>query len=133
MSVIQLDVSGFDKLQESMKNYQGDTERAINDVLTNEAGPMIHEAVQRLIPVSGRTWKGKKKPAKIANSLMEQSGNLSITVKTRSAYSYLYFPDDGTNTKRHAGNQQFFKRGGESQAEEIINRCVNRLINVIED
>ena len=81
------------------------------------------------MPVSGKTWKGRKPPAKTGKSLTDEKWNLSVTVKTTKQYQYLYFPDDGSNTKHHAGNQQFFQRGGDSQADEITERCINRLTN----
>lgn len=137
MSSLKIDVSGFENLQKAMREYQGNTENVVNDVLHNEAGQLIHDAVKKLIPVSGKDWKGKKQAASKANSLLIDTGNLSVTVRTKTAYNYLYFPDDGTNTRNHIGKngipQEFFKRGGESQTEEIVNRCINKLVNSFED
>lgn len=129
MSVLELKAEEIAKLEKEMIDFQGDTENVINDVLHNEASTLIQDAVRRLMPVSGETWKGKKPAAQTGKSLMDVQGNLSITVKTSKQYQYLYFPDDGTNTRRHVGNQQFFQRGGESQIDEIKNRCINRLSN----
>lgn len=129
MSVLNIGVAEFDKLQNAMKDYQGNVEEAINDVLHNQGGELIAEATRRLIPVSGRTWKGKRKAAKTANSLRQVPENLAITVTTTKAYQYLYFPNDGSSTKKHAGNQQFFEKGGETVKDEIIDRCIGKLIN----
>lgn len=123
----------FEQLYQQMENFQGNTEKVINKVLHEEASPLISDAVKRLMPRSGARWKGKKAAAADANSLMDKKENLAITVKSRKAYQYLYFPDDGTNTRRHVGNKQFFKRGGESQRNEIVNRCINRLVNDFEE
>lgn len=131
-STFRLDATQLDKLQQAMQQYQGDTEAAVNDVLHNQAPGLIQDSIRRLIPVSGREWKGKKPPAKTGNSLMSEPGNLSITVKNTKNYGYLYFPDDGTNTQNHAGNQQFFRRGGEAVQDEIIDRCINRLVENFE-
>ena len=128
MSMLNLHIMEFDDLQQAMKDFQGNTEEVINDVLHNEAGPLVEDAIQRLMPVSGKNWRGKKKAAKTANSLKSVNENLAVTIKTTKAYQYLYFPDDGSSTRRHAGNQQFFKRGGESQTDEIKARCVGRLV-----
>jgi len=133
MSVFRLDSEGVARLEEAMKTFQGNTEDAINAVLLNEGGKLIHDEIKRLMPMSGKRWKGKKAPAKTANSLQIVGGNLSVTVKAKKAYQYLYFPDDGSNTRRHAGNQQFFLNSGENQKEEIVNRCINRLVNSFED
>lgn len=130
---LRLDVSSFDELQNALIAYQGNSEQAINDVLHNEASPLIKEAIKRLIPVSGRSWDGKKAAAKSAKSLTDTKENLAITVRTTKNYQYLYFPDDGTNTRRHAGNQQFFRKGGESKQDEIINRCIAKLVEGFEN
>ena len=133
MSTFTLETESLDRLQKAMKDFQGDTETTINEVLHKEASPLIQDAVRRLIPVSGRTWNGKKPPAKRGKSLKDEKGNLSITVKSSKNYNYLYFPDDGSNTRRHAGNQQFFLRGGKSQESEIVNRCIGKLVNSLEN
>lgn len=132
MAVFKLDQTDFERLERAMKDFQGDTEQTINDVLHKEAGQLIHDEIKRLMPMSGKNWRGKKAPAKTSNSLEIVGGNLSVTVRTKKAYQYLYFPDDGSNTRRHAGNQQFFLNGGENQKEEILNRCINRLVNGFE-
>lgn len=123
----------FDRLQQAIKNFPGDAEKSINNVLHNEASPLIQDAIRRLIPVSGKTWNGKGRPAKTGNSLTDKKENLAIIVRTTTKYSYLYFPDDGTNTRRHVGDQQFFKRGGESQQTEIVDRCIKRLVTDFEN
>ena len=133
MAKLNLDFVAMDDLQQAMKDFQGNTEEIINDVLHNEAGELVQDAIQRLMPVSGKTWNGKKKAAKYTKSMMNVNENLALTVKSKTAYNYLYFPDDGSNTKNHAGNQQFFKRGGESQINEIMNRCLGRLVNDLEE
>ena len=133
MNPFKLEVLEIERLHQAMKDFQGDTESTINDVLHNEASTLIQEGIRRLIPTSGRTWRGKRPPAKTSKSLKDQKGNLSITVKTTSNYNYLYFPDDGTNTRRHAGNKQFFWRGGQSQENEIVNRCIGKLTQGFEN
>lgn len=131
--VFRINVAEIERLQTAMKEYQGNIEEAINDVLHNQAGDLIQEQIKRLIPVSGKTWKGKSRPAKTSKSLLNVPANLSITVTTAKKYQYLYFPDDGSNTRRHYGNQQFFARGGDAATEEIVDRCIMKLINNFEN
>ena len=52
---------------------------------------------------------------------------LSVTIKTVNAYNYLYFPDDGSNTKKHAGNQQFMASGAENASDRIMELCIGHL------
>jgi len=129
MSVFRFDAKQFEVLAQAMEQYEGNVEEVINDVLHNEAGQLIHDEIKRLMPRSDR----QKRHAKDSNSLLIQGGNLSVTVSTKKAFQYLYFPDDGTNTRRHVGNQQFFMSGGENMKEEILNRCIGRLTNAFEE
>ena len=134
MSTLKIDTSGFEKLQQAMIDFEGDVEKEINEVLHEEASPLIQDAVKFFMPKSkGKKWKGKLPHAKDSKSLTDAKDNLSITVKSAKKYQYLYFPDDGTSTKHHAGNKQFFKRGGESQSDEIIDRCISRLVSDFEN
>jgi hypothetical protein len=125
-----LDYSETEQLQDALREYQGNAEEAINDVLHNEAGTLIQDSIRRLIPVSGKTWKGKPKGARAGNSLRSINSNLAVTVTTTKKYQYLYFPDDGTSTKKHMGNKQFFHKGGEAVKNEIIERCILKLTNL---
>lgn len=121
----ELHAEEFEKLQEAMKEYAGDVEATVNEILHGEGAELIKNSVQNLIPRSDR--KGGKAHARDAKSLRTIPANLAITITTTKNYQYLYFPDDGTSTKRHAGNQQFFARGGEAVQDDIINRCIAKL------
>ena len=137
MAVFELDAAAVERLQSAMERYAGDTEQAINDVLHNQASPILQDSIKQLIPQSRKSWKGKKPAARTAKSLTDKKENLAITVKTSNAYQYLYFPDDGTNTKRHVGYKgvprEFFKRGGEAKTNTIIDLCVSRLVDDFEN
>lgn len=128
MAWFEMDAKEVERLYNTIRNFPGNAEKSINDVFHNEAILLVQEEVKRLMPVSGKTWKGKAPAAKTAKSLTEDKGNLSFTVRSNGKYNYLYFPDDGTNTRRHIGNQQFFKRGGENKQTEIVDRCISRIV-----
>lgn len=132
-TTLGINAESFDRMQEALKRYQGNAEEAINDIFHNEGATLIQDSIRLLIPVSGKTWKGKPAPAKSANSLQSVNGNLSVTVKSAKKYQYLYFPDDGTNTRRHVGNQQFFLQGAEAVSDDIIERCITKLIENFEE
>lgn len=127
--ILEINYSEFDRLQKAMKDYQGDTEATINDVLHNYAGDRAQEDIYRLMPVSK---KKKGQHAKNSRSLTNVNGNLSVTITTKGKFHYLYFPDDGSNTYRHVGNQRFFERGGEKAQDDIIERCITKLANNFE-
>lgn len=132
MSTLDINISEIEKLTQAIQNFPGNAEEAINAVLHNEGGQLIQDAIRPLIPVSGKNWRGKRAPARTSNSLRSTNENLAVWVRSAKSYQYLYFPDDGTNTRRHVGNQQFFLRGAEATTEEIIDRCVGSLISKFE-
>ena len=132
MAVFRVEAQEFERLQTAIKNFPGDAETAINEVLHGEGSQLIKDSIKNLMPVSGREWKGKKAAAKSANSLTDMKGNLYVETKSTSSYNYLYFPDDGTNTKKHAGNQQIFLKGAEAEQETIIDLCINKMVNSFE-
>lgn len=116
----------------AMEEYGRGCGYVIDDVLHKEGGKLINQAIIRILPESGRKWKGKRTAAKRAQPFKQEDGSLSVTIRTKSAYHYLYFPDDGTNTKNHIGYKgrprEFMYKGAESRAEKIIDLCVERLI-----
>lgn len=120
-----------DRLIEHIKKAGQRSEGIINDILRNYAGQEMIEKITPLLPTSGRKWKGKKKAAKTAQPFRQEFGNLSVTVKTKTAYHYLYFPNDGSNTIKHYGNQQFMYRGTEKAVPDIIERCTAKIVEEI--
>lgn len=127
-SYMAMDAKEFDALQRMIADYPKNAETKINNVLHGYGYEEIEKNIRRYMPVSGRTWKKKRRPAKTANSLQGVEGNLSITVKSRTNYNYLYFPDDGSNTINHRGEQHFMWRGAESAKHDIIDRCIAEII-----
>lgn len=131
MSNLEMKAEDFEKLQTAMKNFQGDAAKIINNVFHSDGVQLASDEIQRLMPVSGRTWSGKASPAKTSKSLTSVKENLAFTIKATNKYQYLYYPDDGSSTRRHVGNQQFFAKGGEAKQNEIIERCIARLTEEI--
>ena len=107
-------------------------EQVVNDTLHNFAGKEIMENIIPLLPESGRTWKGKRAAASKTQPFKQENSNLAVTVKSKPIYNYLYFPDDGSNTIKHAGNLHFMHKGAENAADAIIRKCNENIVNVIE-
>lgn len=127
MSRISLDITQIQGMERAVKEFPGNAENAINHVLHTEGSPLLQQGILQLMPESGRKWKGKKRAAKVSKSLTDEKENLAVTVKTTKKYQYLYFADDGSNTRHHVGNQQFFLHGAELKEEQIVNRCIDEL------
>lgn len=126
-----IDIAEVDRLANAVKQAGDRAEGIVNGVLHTYAGKEIKKNIQILLPVSGRRWKGKAKAAKTAQPFREDKENLSIIVKTKTAYHYLYFPNDGSNTEKHYGNQRFMYKGAEKAAPDIIEWCTAKLLEEI--
>lgn len=128
MSEFKLDYANIDSVTEAIMNYGEGAESAINRTLEEFAAPLVEENITRILPVSGRVWKGKKRAAKFAKPFVRQMVNLGFIIRTKSAYNYLYFPDDGSSTRKHVGNKQFMIKGTEMSVNSIIDRCIADLV-----
>ena len=127
----EIDYKELNDLTELMVRAS-DPEQAINEVLHKSGSELIKEGIQRILPSSGKNWSGKKSPASTSQPFTQENENLSVTVKTKPTYHYLYFPDDGSNTKHHQGNQQFMLRGAQSRQTQIVDEITEELIEQIE-
>lgn len=130
MSAWECDFSEIDDLSKKMQEFGTGSGKIIDDVLHGEGARMIKEKIALLIPSSGRSWRGKGAAASAAmpGAFRQDNGRLSVTIAARGKYGYLYFPDDGSNTRKHAGDRQFMKKGAEAAAEDVIERCIGKLI-----
>lgn len=126
MATAEFDISGFDEIFDAIQNFEGSVEGKINEILHKQAPEEVKKSILALpdFPVSGRTWKGKRKAAKSGNPFTEQTYNLGFTVRSRKQYNYLYFPDDGSNTTKHAGNQNFMGRGLDKSIDTILDQVL---------
>ena len=126
-----LDYSQVDEITENIKRFADgrEAESIINEYLHGEGGELIKNKVHELIPESGRHWKGKRPSAWSTDSLkIIANENLAVGVTTTKSYQYLYFPDDGSNTLHHEGNEHFFFAGAEASSEKVGDDIINRLI-----
>lgn len=120
------------RLQEKLRQFPGDVEKAVNDVLHQIGGPLIIQNIKSYMPASGRKpWRGKASPAKSSKSLSHINSNLAVEVNAAKKYKYLYFPNDGSNTIHHHGGQWFMERGVEKSEEKIVDAICDRLEDAI--
>lgn len=125
--------SGYAEIALACEKYPENAERAINEVLHGEGGPIIYRSINPLIHASGRTFKGHRASATVSHwPEYHTEEPLAIEVAASSAYRYLYFPDDGSNTKRHAGNQRFFLRGGEAVIPRLTEMCLDAVTSAFD-
>lgn len=130
MASYDVEFQEMEELEKLMDTYEGAARKAINDVLHGEGGELIKNRIQSLIPASGRTWSKKKTAASAADALEQKNEEmLAVTVKSKTAYNYLYFPDDGSDTVRHAGGKEFFRQGAEESMDGVLDLCLGRLVD----
>ena len=122
-------ISGLNDLIIKAQN----AEQIINGVLHDDStGNLIANAIVKLLPESGRTWAGKPTAAKKTMPFQaDKTQNLSVIVKSKKIYHYLYYPDDGSNTRNHAGNQHIMSRGLDAVQDNITNNIMQKLIESI--
>ncbi|WP_278924749.1 hypothetical protein [[Clostridium] scindens] len=135
MSSFELDAKDFGRVLDTVQQFAdgSQAEDIINEYLHGEGAEELKEAIKSLLPVSGRTWRGKEAAAKSADPFRQTNGNLSVKIHTKGAYHYLYFPDDGSDTDRHYGNQQFMFRGAEEKSQDIVNTMIDKMLRRLEE
>ncbi len=123
----EVDYGEWEALEEAMKAYEGDVEKKVNGYLHGKGYEAFEKAIRNAMPQSDR--KGKTRHAKTSKSIQDKypSANLTLTIASKKPFGYLYFPNDGSNTKHHYGNQQFFERGVEQKTNQVIEDMVELL------
>lgn len=129
----EVDYSSLETLEARMAELGHGSGHVIDGVLHGEGANLIKRAIPGLINPSGRRWSGKAasiagKPS-AGGRLSQDDASLQVTVAARGRLGYLYFPDDGTNTRNHVGDQQFMLRGAEDRQSDIIDRCITGLVD----
>lgn len=124
-NTFDLSYDQVDRLRNTIKDYRDNAEKKLANYLHGQGYSRLSASIQNLIPVSDR----KKKHARDTDALMDRDtdSNLSVTIGTRTSYNYLYFPDDGSNTIHHAGNQQFFFRGVQQEEPKVMDEMIGIL------
>jgi hypothetical protein len=120
----------FDELQGAIEQYQSVAEKSIGEVLKGEGAEEIMTGIKAKIHPSNRKWKGKPRASKLAKSLtvnQKKSTDLAVVINTTNKYQYLYFPDDGTNSHNHHGEQHFMIKGSEDKAGKVLKMCVENI------
>lgn len=127
---MSLDASGIEQLLAKVQEFGDGAEDKINEVLWTQGPELTESKIQPLLPVSGRTWNGKPKAAKSTNPWRneKEQKNLQFVVRSKPNYNYLYFPDDGSNTQHHRGEQHFMQKGLDTVVPEILDLCIANLV-----
>lgn len=130
MASVYVTFDGVEQLGKRIADFGEGAGHIIQGVYEEYAAKEIKENIIPLIHPSGRTFKGHRQGARSAGPekvFKHSVRELSLIVGTNRAFGYLYFPDDGSTSKRHAGQQHFMDRGLQRSVGGIIERCVAAL------
>lgn len=130
-NIWKIDTGKTDQLITDIQRTGARAEQIISGVMQSYAGNRIIEKITPILPESGRKWKGKRKAARQAQPLRTENKDLPVIVRSKSPYHYLYFPDDGSNTVHHHGDQRFMYRGAEAAVPDIIEQCITEITEEI--
>lgn len=123
----------IDVLFDRMVELGAGAGQIVAEEIQTEGAHLIKNAILPLIHHSGRRWKKKVSPLISPNQFSQDDEDVGVTIAARGRLHYYYFPDDGSNTHKHAGNQQFMYRGAVSVQDRIIDNCLGVLIKRFEN
>lgn len=126
-----INANELDKIESLFNDFPGTARVAINEVLHSDlAFEIATNNIQPLLPSSGRHWKGKGAAAASTQPFRKGPNELlTLIVRSKPKYHYLYFPDDGSYTEYHMGNQHFMQHGAEKSLGAIADLCAANVIN----
>lgn len=126
-----IDYQELDKIENLFNEFPDTAKAAVNNILHSDiAVDMVEDNIQTLLPSSGRHWKGKGAAAASTQPFRKGPNELlTLIVRSKTKYNYLYFPDDGSNTVHHMGNQHFMQHGAENSLGAIADLCAANVIN----
>lgn len=133
-SSIRLETKGVEDIQKAMDAYGDGYGEVLKKVLYNDVSLEISEGITGLLPVSGRVFKGHRIGAKASGATnvftrVLYGDSLTLEVKTRPKFGYLYFPDTGTGHQPRV--QDFMGRGLEAATPKAVELCVAALAEKI--
>lgn len=130
MARLELSYEKYEKLIQAAAKLQGDMEAAINEALkSSQVKNWMVNSITEFTPMSkAKIASWHPRHARGAKPYKETYENLSIIIKSKTAFNYLYFPDDGSNTKRHQGMQQFMLHGAEAVSDQVADEIVDKIV-----
>lgn len=125
-----LDDKDMELLKQRIQEYGSGAEEAINKYLHGEGKEIIVKSIEDYTPVSIR----KKAHAK-GNMPYQGTGyNLSVAVKTKAKYNYLYFPDAGKGTSaKNPKNSGFMEKGLDAIYDKIVDGMLKAVAKEIKN
>lgn len=130
MPDISVQYDGVQELAAEITAFGAGAGQRIQGVLNDFAAAEIKGNILPLVHSSGRVFSGHRQGAKAAGPervFTHSVKDMTLIVRTSARFGYLYFPDDGSTTRRHAGQQHFMDRGLQRSVKTITDRCLAAL------
>ena len=126
---MHVNVYGLEDLSNKIDAYGEGAHAVVQKYLLDEGWRVIGDSIldDPKWPVSGRRWKGKSRSILDAYDFTREFGPGQVTVSAAGKWSYYYFPDDGSNTRKHAGQKHFFDSGLETAKPTLIDGILSAL------
>lgn len=126
-----VDFSSILDLESAVAAYGEGCGQVVDGALHGEGALKAKRSIPEFIRPSGRRWRGKapsmaRSPG-MGERLSQDDAPMQVTIAARGRYGYLYFPDDGSSTRRHAGGQRFMERGAQAVAPEVAQDIASAL------
>ncbi|MGE6313406.1 hypothetical protein ACQKD6_23675 [Bacillus cereus] len=123
-----MDFSSFESLQNNIKKLPDVAETVINRELGKTIAPIMEKSILGLVPISDRD----KPHAKLYKSLnADTRENLTLTIKPKSKFNYLVFPDLAIGTSKNKSPLNFMEYGVDKKAEQAAEELNKALIEEI--
>lgn len=120
----------LERIQEAIINFGDDAENAINECLANEVKNTLITSITNFIPVS----KQNKKHAKSSNPLQgDVRNNLTLLIRTKPKFNYLYFPQNAEGQSRNDPPNNFMEKGINNEYDNVINTILDKLQRRMEE
>lgn len=118
----------LEKIQEAIMDFGDEAENVINKCLANEVKNTLINSITNFIPVS----KKNKKHAKTSDPLQgDVRNNLTLYIRTKSKFNYLYFPQNAEGQSRNNPPNDFMEKGINNEYDNVINCILDKLKNRI--
>lgn len=130
-----MDGQEIEKIMAQASKLGEQAENVVNEVLHGNMVKnwLVNEITDKTPVSTAKIASWHPIHAKMAKPYTSQKGNLSVTIKSKKTFNYLYFPDDGSNTRNHAGMQHFMLHGAEKASEKITEELIKKIVDKFVD
>ena len=125
-----LESNDIQKLQDAIKQFEGNAEKTINDYLNSEAKEKFINSIINLIPVSEKGINHAKMSEPLKGDM---KGNLTLYIHTKTKFNYLYFPQTAEGTSKGKSPNDFMEKGVDAEYDNVINGILEKLQKRMEE